>query len=49
MRLLRNIVGEILVLTWLDRAHRDVVSVHPRDESVRSHVYVAIRDAFSAG
>jgi tRNA-Thr(GGU) m(6)t(6)A37 methyltransferase TsaA len=23
---------EILVLTWLDRAHRDVLSVHPRDD-----------------
>jgi tRNA-Thr(GGU) m(6)t(6)A37 methyltransferase TsaA len=22
--------GEIIVLTWLDRAHRDVLSVHPR-------------------
>jgi tRNA (Thr-GGU) A37 N-methylase len=24
--------AEILVLTWLDRAHRDVLSVHPRDD-----------------
>ena len=23
---------EILVLTWLDRAHRDVLVVHPRDD-----------------
>ncbi len=23
---------EILVLTWLDRAHRDVLSVHPRND-----------------
>src|SRR5262245_8291844 len=23
---------EILVLTWLDRAHRDLLSVHPRDD-----------------
>ena len=22
----------IIVLTWLDRAHRDVLSVHPRDD-----------------
>jgi tRNA-Thr(GGU) m(6)t(6)A37 methyltransferase TsaA len=26
-------VGEdILVLTWLDRAHRDILTVHPRDD-----------------
>jgi tRNA-Thr(GGU) m(6)t(6)A37 methyltransferase TsaA len=23
---------EILVLTWLDRAHRDLLTVHPRDD-----------------
>lgn len=23
---------EVLVLTWLDRAHRDILSVHPRDD-----------------
>jgi tRNA-Thr(GGU) m(6)t(6)A37 methyltransferase TsaA len=23
---------EIVVLTWLDRAHRDLLSVHPRDD-----------------
>ena len=26
---------EILVLTWLDRAHRDVLSVHPRGDKSR--------------
>jgi tRNA-Thr(GGU) m(6)t(6)A37 methyltransferase TsaA len=26
---------EILLLTWLDRAHRDVLSVHPRGDSSR--------------
>ena len=26
---------EILVLTWLDRAQRDVLSVHPRDDRAR--------------
>jgi tRNA-Thr(GGU) m(6)t(6)A37 methyltransferase TsaA len=25
---------EILVLTWLDRARRDVLTVHPRDDPV---------------
>jgi tRNA-Thr(GGU) m(6)t(6)A37 methyltransferase TsaA len=24
--------AEVLVLTWLDRAHRDVLLVHPRDD-----------------
>ncbi len=23
---------EVIVLTWLDRAHRDVLRVHPRDD-----------------
>ena len=27
---------EILLLTWLDRARRDVLSVHPRDDPARS-------------
>lgn len=27
-----NVGGEILVLTWLDRADRDVLLVHPRDD-----------------
>jgi tRNA-Thr(GGU) m(6)t(6)A37 methyltransferase TsaA len=26
---------EVLVLTWLDRAHRDVLVVHPRDDLSR--------------
>jgi tRNA-Thr(GGU) m(6)t(6)A37 methyltransferase TsaA len=26
---------EILVLTWLDRAERDVISVHPRGDATR--------------
>jgi tRNA-Thr(GGU) m(6)t(6)A37 methyltransferase TsaA len=26
---------EMLVLTWLDRAHRDVLRVHPRDDASR--------------
>ena len=26
---------EILVLTWLDRAERDVLAVHPRDDQAR--------------
>jgi tRNA-Thr(GGU) m(6)t(6)A37 methyltransferase TsaA len=26
---------EVLVLTWLDRARRDVLSVHPRDDRSR--------------
>jgi tRNA-Thr(GGU) m(6)t(6)A37 methyltransferase TsaA len=26
---------EVLVLTWLDRAHRDVLRVHPRDDTSR--------------
>jgi tRNA-Thr(GGU) m(6)t(6)A37 methyltransferase TsaA len=26
---------EILVLTWLDRAERDVLAVHPRDDRAR--------------
>jgi len=26
---------EVLVLTWLDRARRDVLSVHPRDDETR--------------
>jgi tRNA-Thr(GGU) m(6)t(6)A37 methyltransferase TsaA len=27
---------ELLVLTWLDRAHRDVLRVHPRDDLTRA-------------
>ncbi|XLE08784.1 tRNA (N6-threonylcarbamoyladenosine(37)-N6)-methyltransferase TrmO [Streptomyces sp. Pv4-95] len=27
--------AEIIVLTWLDRAHRDVLAVHPRGEEPR--------------
>jgi tRNA-Thr(GGU) m(6)t(6)A37 methyltransferase TsaA len=27
---------EVLLLTWLDRARRDVLSVHPRDDPARS-------------
>ena len=27
---------EILVLTWLDRARRDVLQVHPRDDPARA-------------
>ena len=27
--------AEIIVLTWLDRAHRDVLAVHPRGEELR--------------
>ncbi|MFH8567105.1 tRNA (N6-threonylcarbamoyladenosine(37)-N6)-methyltransferase TrmO [Streptomyces sp. NPDC017993] len=27
--------AEIIVLTWLDRAHRDVLVVHPRGEELR--------------
>ncbi|MFG2889910.1 tRNA (N6-threonylcarbamoyladenosine(37)-N6)-methyltransferase TrmO [Streptomyces sp. NPDC048248] len=27
--------AEIIVLTWLDRAHRDVLAVHPRGEGLR--------------
>lgn len=27
--------AELLVLTWLDRAHRDVLVVHPRDDPDR--------------
>lgn len=27
---------EVLLLTWLDRARRDVLSVHPRDDDARS-------------
>jgi tRNA-Thr(GGU) m(6)t(6)A37 methyltransferase TsaA len=26
---------EVLLVTWLDRARRDVLSVHPRDDSSR--------------
>lgn len=26
---------EVIVLTWLDRAHRDVLRVHPRDDLSR--------------
>src|SRR5918997_3468024 len=26
---------EVLLLTWLDRARRDVLSVHPRDDTAR--------------
>lgn len=26
---------EVLVLTWLDRAHRDVLAVHPRGDATR--------------
>jgi tRNA-Thr(GGU) m(6)t(6)A37 methyltransferase TsaA len=26
----------LLVLTWLDRAHRDVLRVHPRDDPTRA-------------
>jgi tRNA-Thr(GGU) m(6)t(6)A37 methyltransferase TsaA len=26
---------DVLVLTWLDRAHRDVLAVHPRDDLTR--------------
>jgi tRNA-Thr(GGU) m(6)t(6)A37 methyltransferase TsaA len=26
---------ELILLTWLDRAHRDVLSVHPRDDATR--------------
>ena len=27
---------EVIVLTWLDRAHRDVLRVHPRDDLTRA-------------
>ena len=27
---------EVLVLTWLDRSHRDVLSGHPRDDPARA-------------
>lgn len=27
--------AEVIVLTWLDRAHRDVLVVHPRDDQDR--------------
>ena len=27
---------ELLVLTWLDRAHREVLRVHPRDDLTRA-------------
>jgi tRNA-Thr(GGU) m(6)t(6)A37 methyltransferase TsaA len=27
--------SEAIVLTWLDRAHRDVLAVHPRDDESR--------------
>lgn len=30
-----NTGDEIIVLTWLDRAHRDVLSVHPRGDLSR--------------
>jgi len=33
---------EVLVLTWLDRARRDVLSVHPRDDPAN-----ALRGVFS--
>ena len=26
---------DVIVLTWLDRAHRDVLAVHPRDDPAR--------------
>ena len=32
---------ELLVLTWLDRASRDVLSVHPRGDPDRRHPDVA--------
>jgi tRNA-Thr(GGU) m(6)t(6)A37 methyltransferase TsaA len=28
---------EVIVLTWLDRARRDVLRVHPRDDVSRAH------------
>ncbi len=28
--------GEVLLLTWLHRAHRDVLSVHPRGDTSRA-------------
>jgi tRNA-Thr(GGU) m(6)t(6)A37 methyltransferase TsaA len=28
---------EVIVITWLDRARRDVLSVHPRGDSSRPH------------
>jgi tRNA-Thr(GGU) m(6)t(6)A37 methyltransferase TsaA len=31
-----RIESEVLVLTWLDRAHRDVLRVHPRGDPVRA-------------
>ena len=32
-----HVGGEIVVLTWLDRARRDVLSVHPRGDESRPH------------
>ncbi len=31
---------EVIVLTWLDRGHRDVLRVHPRGDRTRSEVGV---------
>jgi tRNA (Thr-GGU) A37 N-methylase len=35
---LRNLVpgDEVILLTWLDRARRDVLSVHPRGDTSRA-------------
>lgn len=30
-----DVGAELLVLTWLDRAHRDVLAVHPRGDDTR--------------
>ncbi|MET8086091.1 tRNA (N6-threonylcarbamoyladenosine(37)-N6)-methyltransferase TrmO [Micromonospora sp. NPDC005237] len=32
--------AELLVLTWLDRARRDVLAVHPRGDEARPHTGV---------
>ena len=32
--------SEVLVLTWLDRARRDVLRVHPRDDRARAELGV---------
>ena len=34
---------ELLVLTWLDRASRDVLRVHPRDDAARPERRISIR------
>ena len=40
-------VGEpVIVITWLDRAHREVLKVHPRDDlSIREHGVFSTRSS----